>query len=229
MSMLTRYKRAGGFKQILQLIETSGKLKQDKFLTIIREEEAAWADEIEKKMLSFERILSWKEEALAEIFSRQKDINLAICKHIFTDEQWGRVSQTFSHSRQRQITDLIPNKDPSPAEKSTVIVALLTDVRTMITEGSIRLEVVDPELIIETDIEEKLTDKAVKGELDFGLAATLETEKKLANASGADLEEAKKEFLRLKKRILALTNENANLKKEKEELQGRLTKIKKIA
>ena len=229
MSMLTRYKKSGGFKQILQLIETSGKVKQKKFLKMIRDEDPVWADEIEKKMLTFERILGWNEQVLAEIFSRQKDINLAICKHVFSSEQWETMSKTFSHSRHRKLDDLITEKEPSSAEKSTALVSLLSDVRVMITEGFIRLEQLDPDLIIEADIEEKLNDRAPAGDLNFGLADAMETEKKLANASSSvDLEEAKKEFLRLKKKMLALTNENANLRKDKDELTDKLAKIKKL-
>ena len=68
MSMLSRYKRAGGFVQLLSLIETSGPSKREKFLEIIRGESSSWGEAIERHSLSIDRIFSWPDEVITEIF-----------------------------------------------------------------------------------------------------------------------------------------------------------------
>ena len=52
MSMISRYKRPGGFVQLLSLIETSTAAKKEKFLEIVRSESESWANAIEQRVLT---------------------------------------------------------------------------------------------------------------------------------------------------------------------------------
>ena len=70
MGMLDRYKKKGGFIQLLQLIETSNKQKQEQFLGIVAQESVIWEAEIRRKSLTLEKMLKWNATYLAEIFSR---------------------------------------------------------------------------------------------------------------------------------------------------------------
>ena len=227
MSMIARYKKAGGFVQLLKLIETSGKAKQEKFLKIIEDEDKVWVDAIKKRMLTMERVLGWKEEALAEIFSRLPDITLAITYHCLTSEEWNKITSTFAHSKKRHLTDIIDEqKQPSDAEKSTAIVNILTEVRSMIAEGRVRLDEVDPELIIEDDIEEGLANRSIGGaNIKVDTAAL---DQKLEKASPQEIEEVRREMIQLKKKIVALGNENHNLRRENETMKDKLAKISKL-
>jgi len=227
MGMLTRYKKPGGFVQLLKLVETSGMQKQEKFLQVISEEDPHWAEAIKEKMLTLDRVLGWEKEPLAEVFSRLTDITLAISYHVLSKEQWEKISTTFSHSKLRKLTDLIDEKDPSDAKKSTAIVNILTEVRTMISDGYVRLDVVDPGLDIEDDIEEKLGDnskvvKAINTE-------SAQLDEKLKVGSVEDLSEVRREILQLKKKIIILGNENNVLRKGNKELRDRLERIKKLS
>ncbi|MCB0356412.1 MAG: hypothetical protein KDD40_05365 [Bdellovibrionales bacterium] len=230
MAMLTRYKKSGGFRQLLQLIETSGKAKQEKFLKMIEEEDACWAEAIEQRMLTLEKILSWNEQVLAEIFSRLNEITLGIAKHLLTSEQWSHATKTFSHSKLRTLSETFGDKVPSPAEQSTAIVNVLTEVRTMISEGLIRLEQIDARLIIEDDIEELLTEKAsASGATPHVDVDTAEIDRKLKAGGVEGSEEIKQEMVKLKKKIVILGNENHNLRRENDELRKKIAQIKKLA
>ncbi|MCB0391993.1 MAG: hypothetical protein KDD58_11925 [Bdellovibrionales bacterium] len=230
MSMLARYKKSGGFRQLLQLIETSGKTKQERFIKMIEEEDANWAQAIEQRMLTLEKILTWEDQVLAEIFSRLNDITLGIASHLLEKSQWERATKTFSHSKLRAINENHADKEPSPAQQSTAIVNILTEVRTMVTEGMIRLDQIDNKLIIEDDIEEKLNDASgggfKKSEVDVDMS---DINRKLKNVSGEEVEEVKKEMMNLKKKIVILGNENHNLRRENDELRRKIAQIKKIA
>ncbi len=64
--MLDRYRKKGGFKQLLKLVEGCAPAKQAQLLDIINKEDSNWAGLLKKKMLSIEIIFSWKPETLAE-------------------------------------------------------------------------------------------------------------------------------------------------------------------
>ncbi len=231
MGMITRYKKPGGFKQLLKLMETSGKSKQEKFLAIIKEEEPQWAEAIEKKMLTLERIMTWGDSVLVEIFPRLNDLTLAICSHLLPEEQWQAATKTFSHSKLRNIKDLFDGKTPSIAEQSTAVVNILTEVRSMIDDGFLRLEQIDSQLIIDDKTEEDLlnsgtaTPKVAK-EMDVD---TSDVDRKLKMAGSEGLEEIKLEIVKLRKKVVILGTENHNLRKENEDLRKKIAQIKKLA
>ncbi|MCB9025239.1 MAG: hypothetical protein H6625_02905 [Bdellovibrionaceae bacterium] len=214
----------------MQLVETSGKTKQERFLKIIEDEDPIWAEAIFQKMLTLEKIMCWDDQVLAEIFSRLTDISLSVASKILSEEQWQRATKTFSHSRLRQLRDAIEGKNPSPSEQSTVIVNILTEVRTMMSEGLLRVDQIDLALVIEDDIEEKLNAQLdanpakLKVEVDIS-----DVERKLKSTNPEAEEEIKKEMMQLKKKIVILGNENHTLRRENDDLRRKIAQIKKLA
>ncbi len=228
MGMISRYKKPGGFKQLLELVETSGKIKQDKFMVIINEEDPNWARAIQERMLTLDKILCWSDQIQAEIFSRLTDIKLGIFSHILTDEQWEKATVTFSHAKLHQIKDLFADKEPTVPEQTTAIVNVLTEVRTMINEGMIRLEVVDPTLIVEDYIEDNLVGS--EQEISNNKVANISAEvDKVVKGSEPNSDAIKKVIGSLKKKVIVLGNENHNLRRENEALRRKIDQIKKLA
>lgn len=230
MSMISRYQKAGGFIQLLQLIETCGKQKQDNFLSIIEKESPIWATIIKQKMLSLEKIMSWDDNTVAEIFSRVNELTLATALHGFSEDSWIKISKTFSHLQKRRIEDLKSSRTPSPADISTAFVKVLEEVRSMIKDGHLRIEKFAPELAIEENIE----DKIAKGEFGASSASIPADEPAndgstlrfdLPSQGGADTNEIKE--LRLK--VQSLYQENVGLKNEVKVLKEKITQIKKLA
>src|SRR5687767_4705782 len=133
MSMLSRYQKSGGFVQLIQLIETCGKQKQDNFLGMIEKEDVRWAQAIKDKMLSMEKILAWDDNVVAEIAGRLQELTLATALHGLTPSQCERLLRTYSHSQKRNIEDLKNSKAPNPAEISSAYIKILQEVRNMIS------------------------------------------------------------------------------------------------
>src|SRR6185312_10872527 len=94
MGLLLRYQRAGGFVQLLQLIETCGKQKQDTFLNMIESEDPRWAKAVRDKMLTIERIFGWDDNPLSEVFSRLPVLTIATAMHGLSQEQSARFLKT---------------------------------------------------------------------------------------------------------------------------------------
>lgn len=233
MSMLSRYKKSGGFKQLLNLIETCGAAKQEKFLTMIEAEDPRWAKALKQKMLSLEKIFNWNDMVLAEIAVRLQELTLATALHGLSPEQNQRLMKTFSHSQRRKIDDIFNTKKPSPGEISTMFMKIIEQVRGLISDGYIRVQEFDPEMVIESDIEDMLSKEAMTiidspepGEtaLNFGALDTTDTTGELAGKG-----DGPKDVEQMKLRLVSLANENKRLKVQLRTLQEKLEQIKRIA
>ena len=240
--MLDRYRKPGGYVQLLNLLETSGKEKQEKFLNLIRQEDARWADSIEKKMLSIKTIFSWNQETIAEIIGVLQEMTVAVAMHGFDEETKAKIYATLSHSQKRKIDDLFSTHKPTAAEISTMYMKIITEVRKMISDGRLRMDKIDPELIIEYGIEEKLKKQSVSTDgghvvelhsdvIEAADGSTLrfnlpnEEPENVAPAANGNHEA---EVIQLRKRINTTNQENMALKTEVAKLKMKLDQIRKI-
>lgn len=160
MSMLDRYRKPGGFYQLLALVETCGLQKQEKFLEIIRAEDPRWADALRTKMIDINRIYSWNDETIAEIVGTLQDLTLAVALHAASPEVRARILKLLSHGRKRKIDDLFGTAKPSPSEVAAMHVKILETVRKMAHDGFLRFEKFDAPLAIEDEIEDMLNKPA---------------------------------------------------------------------
>jgi hypothetical protein len=162
--MLDRYRKPGGFVQLLALIETCHQPKQEKLLEIIAQEDRRWSETVRSKMLSIDRIYSWDDQALAEIFGTLQDLTVAVALHAATPELKSRVTGFFTHGRIRKIEDLLGTKGPTAAEIAATHMKIVESVRKMESDGFIRFEKIDPSLVISDDIDDDLSHPPVPGE-----------------------------------------------------------------
>ncbi|KYG64380.1 hypothetical protein AZI85_02865 [Bdellovibrio bacteriovorus] len=226
MGMLDRYKKKGGFYQLLQLLETSPATKREQFLTLIAGESPAWEEALRKRILTITRVYSWDGQYLVEIFSRVQPLTLANAMHGNPPEQVEQLLGCLPPISKRKITDLMAESNPTPAEKSTCISKMLSDVRGFVSQGIIRLEKVDPELHIPENIEEMLSVNA------FAVPTyEVDVAKKDAkpNIVGESSEPASQEVDFLKRKMNQLASEVNALKHENSVLKDKLAQIKKIA
>lgn len=241
MAMLDRYRKAGGFVQLLTLLETCGPTKQEKFLEIVRAEDPRWADAIRTKMLDMTRIYSWSDETLAEIMGTLQDLTVAIALHGAEEAVRTRIQATFSHGRKRKIDDLFETNKPSVQEISATHVKIIETVRKMAQDGHIRFEKFDPQLAIEENIEEKLA-KGTLLQTDLDSASAPGLQIVPSSDGGTTLTEAASsipesandprlinELQALRKRVTDLGKENAILRHELSVAKTKLEQIKKIA
>lgn len=236
--MLDRYRKPGGFYQLVSLVETCAPAKKEKFLELIKAEDEAWAEAVKEKMLDIDRIFSWDDETLAEIFGTLQDLTIAVVLHDANEDLKKRIFSYMTQARKRKIEDLMASQNPTPNELATMQMKIIETVRKMAHDGFIRFEKVDPQLHFDEKIEEELnkaklndtstliaTDFTIEYENDSAPAPVKEN----GAAASPDSEARIAEILSLKKKIAELSKENAVLRHELSIAKNKLEQIKKIA
>lgn len=234
MSMIDRYRKKGGFVQLLNLIETMGKDKQEKFLKMISDESPNWAVEIRKRLLSIDKVLSWNPTYLAEIFPHIPGLQLAMIVGGLPPEKAEVFMKVLTFKEKKTVEETLSAKKPTPAETSTGVMKLFAEIRKMEADGTLRFDKFDPEMVIPDNLEEMLA----KGTTGGGAAPvgnislSAETEKMIQNAqsSGGGIPpQLIEEVNMLKKKMVQLSQENQKLANDNKEMRDKLDQIKKIA
>ncbi|MBL7542887.1 MAG: hypothetical protein JNL11_03680 [Bdellovibrionaceae bacterium] len=248
MGMLDRYKKKGGFVQLLNLLETSSKAKQEQFLTLISQENVNWEMELKKRVLTVDKIIEWPREPLNEIISRIQPLTLAVALRKFEPPKRDEILNVLSQSEKRKILSLIDETTPNAAEIATCLSKIVTEVRGLIQQGIIKLEKFNPDMAVPENIEELINQKTeghsiptsvdamsatnstptVDGEAEVKLDFSGANNRKEA-AKNDKLEALKEENDFLKKKVNQLTQESTTLKIENSVLKNKLDQIKKIA
>ncbi len=225
MSMIERYKKKGGFVQLLNLIETTGKDKQEKFLKLIADENPAWESEVRKKMLSLDKVVGWNQTYLAEIFPRIPAVQMAMIIGGLTPDKAEIFKKVLDFKTRKACEDILTEKKPTPAETGTGITKLFGEIRKMIQEGSLKFEKFDESMAIGENIEEELNTGRIQmsvKEIEVAVAAA----GPLPPGIPANIAE---ELNQLRRKLVQLTQENVRLTQENTGFRSKLDQIKKIA
>ncbi|OFZ18212.1 MAG: hypothetical protein A2Z20_11860 [Bdellovibrionales bacterium RBG_16_40_8] len=233
--MLSRYQKHGGFIQLVQLIETCGKQKQDKFIEIIEKEDPNWAVAIREKMLTIEKIMSWDNTILAEIAGRLQQLTIAIAMHGLNPESIERILSIFTHSQRRNIEDLYSSNKPNSGEISAAFLKILQETRSMISNGYLRAEKFAPELTIPEEYEDKLG-KYIQSPSEIVRQPAEKSKEKspgiaivTATATASTNKSDTKEIDILRTQLLTMQKENQQLRSELRILREKMLQIRKIA
>lgn len=234
MSVLDRYKKSGGFNQILSLIETCGTAKKEKFLTMILEENPHWHDALKSRILTLEKILNWPVEHLSEVTSRSMPITLAAISKSLSEEQTKKFFQGLSHSQFAKIREISDNKNFTNVEISSSIEKFLGETRTHIQQGVVKLDKFAPALAVPDDIEDQLHKQTVLGGMPSLPPAEVFSEKAIPKNSNGSQNPAPpntsgEELNFLKRQNLQLHQELQTLRLENNSMREKLEKIRKIA
>ncbi len=239
MSSLLRYKKAGGFSQLLSLVETFGPQKKEKFLEIIEAESPVWAKAIREKMITFERLFSWPEQVVVEVFRQLQPKTMAFALQGLKEDQRAKILAYFSHAEKRRMDDILLESQPKPDEIAATLVKVVEQTRKMLKNRELHAEKFDEALIIPEDFEVKLEEMAaaeqfkhLAGEGDDVIPAnTAQPEATAAQpaAQAAAQEATSADIIQLQKKVAQILKENKQLKDEVALLRGKLEQIKKIA
>ncbi len=150
--MLARYKKPGGFEQLLQLIETCSPKKQETFLKLIEQENANVAGLIKEKMLSVDKVLNWNQQTVVEITTQISPKVLAICLAGKPQDMVEKATATLTHFQKQEIHTLISGSKPTSGEVEAAAIKLIQTVRMLHSQKRIRLEKIDPKLDIPQDL-----------------------------------------------------------------------------
>lgn len=224
MSSLIRYKKAGGFVQLLSLLETFGPQKREKFLEMIEAESGVWAKALREKMLTLERIFSWNDQIVIEIFKSLPPKNLGLALEGIKPEFKARLLPFFTPSEKRRLDDAIAGATPKPEEVASNLVKVIEMTRKMLLQGDLRAEKFDSGLIIPENFETKL-----EGPGDFSNAPTDPQELKIPAQMLDPGQAPNLEVVQIQRTLATALNENKTLKEEIKVLRGKLDQIRKIA
>lgn len=222
MDLLKRYQKPGGFLQLVQLIESCTPQKQLQLLSSIEKESKIWSDEVKKKILSVDRILSWDSEALADVLSRVQELTLSIAIHGIDPNTWEKCSHLLSNSQLRRITDLSATRAPTAGEIVSSFTKIIEEVRSMIIDGYIHLPKVDPNLIIEQNIEEHLGKGGGASNLFSSTSPVKETSPSDSIIKSSDGN------TQLDKEVSKLRQENNNLKTQVASLTSEVNHLRTV-
>jgi hypothetical protein len=156
MSLLERYKKTGGFVQLLGLLETCTPQKRDKFLNMIKEESVAWELALRPRILTVERIFTWSSVILTEILTRLQTINVAILYSNFDEDRRNQMSSVLNFNLHAQVKQIVKEKKFTLSEVNISMEKFLIETRSLINQGIIKLDRIDPELDVPVNIEDKL-------------------------------------------------------------------------
>ena len=255
MGMLDRYRKPGGFLQLVTLLETCGIVKQEKFLKIVRYEAPLWHVEMKTKLLSLERIYNWSDSVLNQVVTNLQDLCLAVVIHAADEPLKGRLVSMVSHGRKRKIDDLLARNPPSSGEIATMQIKVVETARKMINDGLLRVEQFDPTLAIDNGIEDRLNRSiggafgapqlapqpsqevaaAVEFETDPDVVASVlgapsESEEPIIQTeSAASTVEPANDLQFLRRKVAELAKEVMTLRQELGVAKSKLDQIKKIA
>lgn len=147
MALLTRYRRSGGFRQLILLIETSPQERKDKLLKAIEGEDEHWAHLIKEKMITSDMVFGWKDDVLAKIFAHLQPHHCAVLMSQFDSDKQKRLFHYFHPTLYSQVKSEIESE--SEHDEAHLRVArnhLIEVVRYLDEEKKIDLREVDPDL-----------------------------------------------------------------------------------
>lgn len=229
MAMVDRYKKSGGFVQLLQVIETCGPKKREQFMKIINEETPRWGEAIVAKMLSFEKILSWKPEAIMEITAQMNPLAFGTALKSLPQEKFDEFAAKLGPQERRKFEQLYKEGTPAPNEISACLVKVINETRLLFAAGTLKFDKIDPDLTIPDEIESKLEKGSLGGGPSAGGNRTADEVVKEASASSGIQLGNPNEVDSLRRKIVELNNVVMALKKDNISMKDKLDKIKKIA
>lgn len=218
MGMLDRYKKSGGFIQLLMVLEGCGNAKREKLFEAIREESKIWEENLRLHLLTFDRVRTWPTDAIAEIINRMQPLSLAAVLKSLPEDKWPPLTSTLSQLQMRKIRDIMSEKEFTAGECATGIDKLLAETRSLISQGVLKIDKFDQQMIIPENIEEHLEHGVPRPTSSSGSSIAAPAN----STSQNDESETKGKIKLLEAEVQKLKNENHILK-------DKLERIKKIA
>jgi flagellar motor switch protein FliG len=148
MSMLARYRKQGGFQQLLQLIETCNATKRDQLLKIIDQEDPGWGSLLRAKTLSMQKIFSWDPLVVAELMTEFPVRILAVALKALPPEALTKATHAMNHQQKRDLEGMMAEINPNAGEIEAANMKFITKVRELERDGRLKLDKVDPSVAV---------------------------------------------------------------------------------
>ncbi len=228
MGMVDRYKKSGGFVQLLQVIETCGAKKQEQFMNIISEETPAWAAALQKKMLTFEKIISWNQETLLEIIANVNSLAFVTALKSLSADKYNSFCEKLSSQERRKIETQYKEISSDQNQVSSCVMKVVSETRGLFINGVLKFDKVDIGLSIPENIESQLNEGGASANIS-SLELVQTSESAVVQSIGATASLGSVDFEQLKKKYVEINQQLHLLKKENVVMREKLDRIKKIA
>ncbi len=228
MGMVDRYKKSGGFVQLLQVIETCGAKKQEQFMNIISEETPAWAAALQKKMLTFEKIISWNQETLLEIIANVNSLAFVTALKSLSADKYNSFCEKLSSQERRKIETQYKEISSDQNQVSSCVMKVVSETRGLFINGVLKFDKVDIGLSIPENIESQLNEGGASANISSSELVHA-SESAVVQSIGATASLGSVDFEQLKKKYVEINQQLHLLKKENVVMREKLDRIKKIA
>ena len=222
MAMVDRYKKSGGFLQLVQVIETCNQKKREQFMNIITEESPNWAEALNQKCITFDKIISWKPEVILDIIASVNTLAFSAALKSLNAEQLELFLQKLSHQDRKKMELAMQESNPNPNEIFSSVLKVISETRALMVQGTVKAEKVDTNLVIPEEFESMLE----KNEQSRQASTPLNFDgPSFGGSQGGNPVEVDK----LQKKLVLMSKELQILKQENQVMKDKLDKIKKIA
>jgi flagellar motor switch protein FliG len=149
---LDRFRKKGGFLQLVQIVESTEPSKRKNLLHLVASEDPGWAHLIRLKVLSLDRILTWPREVLASILVDIPDSALIplICGG--SEDVRAKILLALERSRSQKMLEHSRGVSSSPAEQFAASVEIIQYIRGLVASGHLDFSFFDPSLVIDEKI-----------------------------------------------------------------------------
>jgi hypothetical protein len=181
-------------------------------------------------VLTVEKILSWSPENLSEIVTRLPALTVSVIFHGMPSEEVERIISALPPITRRKMTDGIAEVNPTPGEKVTCQMKMQSEVRGYISQGILKLDKIDPDLLIPENIEDIL-ESHFAGLSNVDLENIKSEVGKTGHAQSSDGDSGvhQQEIEFLKRKVNLLIGEVNALKQENVIMKDKLAQIRKLA
>ncbi len=159
MDKLSRFKKPGGFQQLLVLIESCEPQKQTSLLHMVASEDPGWAHLLKVKALTLPRILDWPVEVLMEVTPHLQDHSIAMIYRMAQDisrkakkNTHDRFLKAIPHTKNNEILEIANSIRFTESDQTATVIRLLQIIRELESKGKLNFQSFDPTLVIDIKI-----------------------------------------------------------------------------
>jgi hypothetical protein len=156
MAMVDRYRKNGGFNELLKVLETCNTKKREQIMGIIQSETPEWASAIEQKTINFSKIMSWEPSVLLDIIASIPSLQIAIALKSLSPAEYQQFLQKLSHQEQRKLELVYDEIKPNPVDIASGVFKVVGEVRDLIAKNVVKVEKFDLSLHIPNNYEATL-------------------------------------------------------------------------
>lgn len=147
---ISKYKRPGGFAQLLHLLESSPASSQEILLRAVAKEDPGWAHLLKVKALSIEKIARWPTSVLEIILPDLSPSALALAINSLENASTReKILAVLPSPQAQRVLVAMENKNFTDDEVASSVLVLIQHIRSLEGRRVLRFEEFAPELVID--------------------------------------------------------------------------------